>query len=292
MGSIDRVMAGFLATPWFMHEGKAREILAVLEWRAETGQGKPYDVEAQPEPERRGRIAVIPLVGTILPRSALVGQMSPSPSIEDFMKSFRAAAQDPDVKAIVLDIDSPGGRVDKVPEAAAEIGAARRPDRPIVAIANTLAASAAYYIAVSADEVVVTPSGEVGSIGVIAMHQDLSEALKAKGVSVTIVQQGARKSEGNPFGPLDEEALRHFEAMTAHTYDGFVAHVAAHRGVDDTVVRADPESGKPHMGGGRCYHASDAVALGMADRIETFEQTLQRLSAEISERQRRRDVMS
>lgn len=291
MGDINRILTAFSGTPWLICESKAREIVAVLEHRAETGSGRDHDPSEQPEAERRGAVAVIPLVGTIMPRSHMVNQMSPSPSIEDFTRAFRAAAASPEVGGIVLEIDSPGGHVDKVPELAAEIMAARRPGRPIVAVANTYAASAAYWIATAADEVVVTPSGKVGSIGVLSLHQDISAKLRRQGVAVTVIRHGARKAEASPFGPLSEEAAGHHEDETRALYDGFVAHVAGARGVDEAVVRADPESAAAHMGGGRSYGAERALALGMADRIETIEATIARVASVAAEQARRRALM-
>ncbi|TIX64128.1 MAG: S49 family peptidase, partial [Mesorhizobium sp.] len=142
-----------------------------------------------------------------------------------------------------------------VPETTAMIRAARREGRPIVAIADTVACSAAYWIACGADEISVTPSGMVGSIGAYVVHQDVSEALAAVGVKVTYISEGARKVEANPFQPLDDAAKAWLQSIVRDCYDMFVADVAKSRKVSVAVVRADPEQTDKHMGGGRSYPA-------------------------------------
>ncbi len=126
-------------------------------------------------------------------------------SVQGVARQFRAAMADPDIGRVILDVDSPGGQVGGVEELAREIYQARG-QKPVTAIANGLAASAAYWIATAADEFVVTPSGQVGSIGVFGMHQDVSAALEKDGVKVTMVSAGKYKTEGNPFEPLTDEA--------------------------------------------------------------------------------------
>jgi len=218
-----------------------------------------------------GSVAVIPLYGIIAARAAAFQSVS-SPngtSVEEFTQMFRAALADDGVDSILIEIDSPGGSVDLVPELAAEVRAARG-KKPIVAIANTLAASAAYWIGSQADELVVTPSGEVGSVGVYAAHEDLSGALEQEGVKVTLISAGKFKTEGNPFEPLSEEALAYFQSQVDDFYSMFVADVAKGRGVAVGDVRDG-------YGQGRVVSAADAVKAGMADRVATFDDTVARM---------------
>lgn len=291
---IRRVLRAFARKPWFIEATEAEKIMAILELRATRGpRAEPYRDEPAQEPatrEDRGKIAVLNLMGPIVPRSSNVDDISGPTvaSMERFMQAFDAAAGDGDVKAIVLNIDSPGGAVDLVPETAAKIRAARNESRPIIAVANTLAASAAYWIASAADEIVVTPSGEVGSIGVYMLHQDVSSALEAEGVKMTFVQAGPRKTEGNPFEPLSSEALGALQETVSHFYRMFTKDVAAARGVPVSVVTADPETAEEHFGGGRTYPAAKAVKLGMADRVDTLEGVLGRLQASSGRRGGRR----
>ena len=286
---IDRVLRAFSAATWFIDPRKAEQIVAALELRMRAGpRSEPYlpdrktgvrEMHQTAGGGSQKAIHVIRLHGTILPRAGLLEDMSGAVSLQVFQKAFRQAAADQNAAAIVLDVDSPGGQVDLVPETAAMIRAARRSDRPIVAVANTFAASAAYWIASAADELVVTPSGEVGSIGVYMVHEDVSQMLEEVGIKPTFIYEGPRKVEGNPFEPLSEGAKAAMQAGVRHYYEMFTSDVAQARGVPVEVVRADPEGDGRHFGGGRSYPAARAVELGMADRVETIDETISRLMA-------------
>lgn len=269
---------------WLIDAAKAEQIVAFLQLRA-AGHTAGWD-GARPEAARReviqgqrGPVHVLPLHGTIMPRANMMSEMSGGASLQKFQRLFQEAASDPQAAAIVLDIDSPGGMVDLVPETAAMIHAARRADRPIVAVANTMAASAAYWIAAAADEFVATPSATVGSIGVYQMHDDMSEALAARGVRRTMISAGPRKVEGNPFQPLDDDALAALTAEVQQFYGMFTKDVARFRGVPEAVVRADPVTADRHFGGGRAYLADTAKRLGMIDRVATFNDTVMRVAS-------------
>lgn len=283
---IDRVLAAVAHGVWAIDPEKAQEILAVLALRAE-GQVSAWDDMPRDRPQlaaasggaggNGGQVYVIPLHGTVFPRAGMMAAMSGGVSLDQFGRVFRQVAADPQAGAIVLDVDSPGGDVSLVPETAAMIRAARREDRPIVAVANTLAASAAYWIAAAADEVVVSPSARVGSIGVYTMHDDMTKAMEQRGVRRTMIAAGPRKVEGHPFAPLDDVARKQIQQRVNETYAAFTGDVAKFRGVEAAVVRADPETAERHMGGGRAYAAREAVRLGMADRIATLDDTIARL---------------
>lgn len=278
---ISRVLAAVAASTWAIDEAKAAEIAHLLALRAE-GQGgwddepRKASYAGEPVTGRGGTVHVLRLHGTIVPRGGMMSRMSGAASLEGFRAAFAQAAGDPNATAIVMDVDSPGGIVDMVSETADMVYAARRPGRPIVAVANTMMASAAYWIGSAADEIVVSPSGTVGSIGVLGQHNDISKALEKAGITRTIISEGARKAEG-AFGPLTDEARRHRQEGARYAYDMFVNAVARHRGVGKDVVRADPEEAEAHFGGGRAYHARVAVRLGMADRVETFDAAVKRL---------------
>ncbi|RWB85931.1 MAG: S49 family peptidase [Mesorhizobium sp.] len=279
---INRVLRAFAMQPLFIEAAKGQQIAEILAFRAANGPRVEAftDTPAQQpaSSSQSGKIAILRLFGPIMPRAeALTDISQPAALLSRFQEAFRAAANDTNVSAIVLDIDSPGGQADLVPETVAMIRAARRADRPIVAIADTLACSAAYWIACGADEISVTPSGLVGSIGAYVIHQDVSEALQAAGIKMTFVSEGPRKIEANSFGPLDDAAKAWLQGVVKDCYDMFVADVAKSRGVPVSVVRADPETAEKHMGGGRSYPAKEALRLGMVDRIETLEQVVTRL---------------
>lgn len=217
-----------------------------------------------------GQIAVLPLRGTITPRGSLFSLLfGLGGGLQSFRESFREALADGDVGAIVLDIDSPGGLIDLVPEAAEEIRAARG-SKPIVAIANTLCASAAYWIASQADEVVITPSGQVGSIGVFLIHEDYSRMEEMLGIKTTIISAGDHKTDGNPYEPLSKGARAALQQQVDDLYAMFAGAVAAGRGTSVQAVQAG-------FGRGRCVLAREALQTGMVDSIETFEEVVARL---------------
>ena len=228
------------------------------------------DEEPDPAPgvQVHGQVAVIPLYGMITPRASLLSMLfgGGGGSLELLLRNLDAAVNNADVKAIVLDVDSPGGLVDGVPEAATAIREARG-SKPIVAVANTIMASAAYWLGSQADEVVVAPSGEAGSIGVYAAHEDVSALMDRLGVKTTLVSAGKYKTEGNPFEPLGAEAREHLQAQVDDLYSMFVADVAKGRDVRPAAVRAG-------FGEGRLELARRAVESGLADRVATLDQTV------------------
>jgi signal peptide peptidase SppA len=220
--------------------------------------------------EAGGEIAILPLRGTIRPRGSFLSMLfGGGGGLQGFREAFREALADDNVKAIVIDIDSPGGLIDLVPEASAEIRAGRE-QKKIVAVANTMAASAAYWLAAQATELVVTPSGQVGSIGVFAIHEDFSKMEQMMGIATTIISAGPYKTDGNPYEPLSKSAQAALQDQVDQLYAMFTADVAAGRGVKPEAVAAG-------YGSGRLLLAGDALAVGMVDRIEALEDTLARL---------------
>ena len=217
-------------------------------------------------------VAVIPLKGVLRPGPSLLGLLfgGGGGGLAAFRSGMREAAADPKVSAIVMDVDSPGGFVDLIPETAAEIRSIRA-EKPVVAVANTTAGSAAYWLASQASQVVASPSSEVGSIGVYQIHENISDALAQQGIEVTIIKAGKYKVEGHPFAPLDSEATDAMQADVDGYYDMFTADVAKGRGVDQTDVRSG-------YGEGRMLLAQRAVKAGLADRVDTLGNTVKRLA--------------
>lgn len=286
-----RILRAVASTPWAIVPSRLSDILDVLTYHAAGGrmsadEVREYMALAAARPERvaqtGGGVAVLGLRGIISHRIEQVDNISGpgGTSVEAFRNRLRDALASSQVGSVVIDVDSPGGSVEGVPELAAEVFAARG-DKPIVAVANTLAASAAYYIASQADEVVITPSGEVGSIGVFAAHEDVSERLAQQGRHMTLISAGKFKVEGNPFEPLSEEARLAIQASVDEHYAAFVDAVARGRGVKTSAVRGG-------FGEGRTVSAKAAVAEGMADRVETLEQTITRMQGRSNVPARRR----
>lgn len=222
------------------------------------------------QPARRGAVAVLSLYGVIAPRAAMVDNVSgPSGTgLDAFAANLQDAVDDPDVASIVIDVNSPGGTVDMVPETAARIRDARD-TKPVRAVANTDAGSAAYWLASQASEVWVTPSGQVGSIGVYAAHQDLSVKYEMEGKRVSLISAGKFKVEGNPFQALSEEARDAIQSVVNEFYDWFVADVAAGRRTTEATVRAG-------FGEGRMLPAKRALGERMVDGVDTLENVIGR----------------
>lgn len=216
-------------------------------------------------------IAVINCFGVIAQHSAQVDNISGpgGTSTERLSKSLNSALADPSVKAIVMNINSPGGSVQGIEALGNEMFAARG-QKPLIAQVNSTCGSAAYWLASQCEEIVVTPGGELGSIGAYSMHEDVSKQVEAAGVKFTFISAGKYKVEGNKFEPLSDVGAAAQQKKVNSYYDGFVSAVARGRGVTSKDVRSG-------YGEGRMELAGDSLKLGMADRIATLDQTLQRV---------------
>lgn len=215
-----------------------------------------------------GSVAVLPVYGVLMQHANLMTEMSGGTSTDSVARALRALVADPAVGTIIMDFDSPGGGVYGVAELSDEIYRARATKR-VVAVANSSADSAAYWVASAASEVVVTPGGEVGSIGVYMLHEDWSGAYELAGVKPTLVKYGENKGEGLDAMPLDATALEHFQKRVNQYGEMFTDAVARNRGVPRSVVLRD-------FGQGMVFGAHDAVRLGLADRVETLDETIAR----------------
>lgn len=228
------------------------------------------DVPARTSAERTAGVAVIPVTGLIMQHASVWSRYGLATATEDLVAQIRAAVADPAIRSIVLDMESPGGFVYGVQEAADAIRTLRE-QKPIHAVANSYAASAAYWLASAASTLMVTPSGEVGSIGVFAVHEDWSNAYAQMGVTPTVVKAGRYKAEFTDTAPLSDEARAALQTSVDESYEAFVRGVAAGRGVTPAAVRDG-------FGEGRMVPAAKAVAAGMADRVATIDALVARLT--------------
>ena len=215
-------------------------------------------------------IAVLSLTGVITQHPDWMGDTS----LDGFMADFMAAMNDPAVGALLISIDSPGGSVYGVQEVS-ELMRSMREQKPVVAFANSLAASAAYWIGCSASRFYCTPGGEVGSIGVWQAHMDISGMLTNAGIHTTVISAGKYKTEGNPYQPLDSDAQAFMQSRVDDYYTAFVDAVAQARGVAPDVVRNN-------MGQGRVLGARDALQQNMIDGVMTLPQVLQGMARQLS----------
>lgn len=278
------VFDAFTRTPWAILPEKLTVLQEIVARHVAGEKLDPEEVQmvihgAKRPADRKvkgansSNVAVLPLFGTIFPRANLMTEVSGATSAEIFGAKFDELIKDPEIGAIVLDVDSPGGNAKGIEELGRKIYEARG-KKPIVAVANHTMVSAAYWIGTSADEVVVTPSGEVGSIGVFAAHWDESKALEMEGRKLTLIKEGKYKVEGNPYEPLSEEARAAIQASVRDVYDVFVKAVARNRGKTVDEVRNG-------FGEGRAVNARQAVQMGMADRIGTLDETVKQLQRRI-----------
>ena len=210
-----------------------------------------------------GGIGHLPVLGPLVQRGDWLTEMFGIMSYDDIAAAAEAAFTDPGTRAVLMEIDSPGGEVaglfdlvDRLATLKAGTG------KPLWAIAREQALSAAYLVGAVADRLFVTQTGEVGSIGVIAVHMDQSAQDRAEGRKYTLIHAGAKKGDGNPHLPLSPEALADIQADVDDLYARLVARVARARGVPPEVVAATEAA---------IFRGQNAVAAGLADGIATLD---------------------
>lgn len=272
------ILAAMAAELWAVDQVKLQAIVGFLALQAAGEKFSAEEIEAKIAPQtakaiarREGYVAIIPVQGVISNRMTMMGDISGGggTSCERMASQLRESIADEGVKAIILDGDTPGGAVHGTDEVSALI-AGNRGGKPIIGQVNSNCASAGYWMFASCDEIVMTPSAEVGSIGVYTIHDDISAALEKVGVKKTLIGAGKFKGENAPFMPLSEEALAYTQQRVDAYYSMFVNRVAAGRNTDADAVRNG-------FGQGRMVGAKEAIRLGMADRIGTMQDTLARL---------------
>jgi signal peptide peptidase SppA len=220
------------------------------------------DAAGMPVRQSNG-VAVLPLYGTVVQRPGIFTRYCGGASCEQFAAAHAELVADSSVSAIIWDVDSPGGSVAGVPESADKLYAMRG-QKKTVAVSNTLMASAAYWLASAADEIVAAPSSLTGSIGVYMVHEDHSRANAVAGVGVTYVSAGKKKVDGNSDSPLSPSALTSLQEMVDDYYGQFVAAVARNRRASQVAVKSG-------FGEGDTLTAERAVGARLADRVDTLE---------------------
>ncbi len=216
-------------------------------------------------------LAVIPIMGGLSHRPSVLSELfgaGDAGTYTGIRRRLNDEVESRSTKRIVLLIDSPGGTVGGLEELAADIRAANRV-KPVIAVADTFAASAALWLASQAGEFVATPSAAIGSLGVFLLHLDQSRALDRIGVKPTFLFADVSpfKVETNSLQPLSKEAKAALQTDVDAIGDKFVRDVARGRHVGEALV-------KSQFGKGRTLLANDALRAGLVDRIATFEQVL------------------
>ena len=266
MFDLPHVASRVFGTPLMIARAKLEVILGVLAPRFAGGSLEPVDPAVDPAPLTSvtvERIAVVSVIGTLVARSGYLDATSGLLSYGEVGDAIASAMDDPSVRGVVLDVDSPGGEVGGLFDLAERIGSIRAAnDKPLWAVANESALSAAYAIASTADRLYVTRTGEVGSIGVVAAHVDESGADAKAGLDWTFVFAGDRKVDGNAHEPLSERARATIQADVDHLYAEFCALVASNRGICSRNGARDEAA---------IYRGELAVRAGLADRVGTLD---------------------
>ncbi|MEQ1968738.1 S49 family peptidase [Xenorhabdus nematophila] len=270
--------------PLAIHPRKAEVVMAALTDRLGITQiqaGMDRDDEDESFSRRKRDtgydvlegIAVIPVQGTLVQKLGSLRPYSGMTGYDGIRQVFLTALHDPKVKGICLDIDSPGGEVAGCFDLADLIYQSRG-DKPIHAILNENAYSAAYAIASAADKITVPRTGGVGSVGVIVIHCDWSQRIKEDGLTVTIITYGDRKAESNPYIKLSDEARQSIQDDIDVMGKLFVSTVARNRGISEKIIR-DTQAA--------CFLAAEGVQLGLADAVATPDAAFQTLMNEVGD---------
>lgn len=250
--------------------GDAERILARMERGPSAGPFGPF---SRPQIlSREGTDNLIRVGGILTHRPAVWSGFVQSTSYMEINTAVTLATLDPTCKRIVLEFDSPGGTVAGVIECARTIAAATE-RKPVIAMINSTCASAAYWLASQCSQIVITPGGEVGSIGVLAMHVDESAANEKAGIAVSYISAGAYKTEGNPHEPLGDDARRYMQSRVDAYYDDFCYAVCIGRSMAgrDTYSLATV---RDKFGKGRVMGSRDALLRGLVDRIAPIDAIL------------------
>ena len=265
-----------LYQPWAIAPDRLTEIQSIY---AAHLRGESIDIDAvearigrqlqnQPQGyEVQDGAALIPLRGVMAPRMNLMNQVSGGTSTELFARDVKAALNDPEVRSIVLLVDSPGGAVGGTMAAASAVMAARGV-KPIATYSDGTMASAAYWVGSAADRVYVSSGvDQVGSIGVVASHVDVSRREEALGIKTTEIVAGKYKRVASQHGPLTESGQQSIQGQVDYLYSLFVGDVAAQRGVSVDKVLAD-------MADGRVFIGRQAIDAGLADDIASLDDVI------------------
>lgn len=265
--------------PWAIQPDKLVEIQAIY---ATHLRGDKIDIEAVEK--RLGRplnnepngyqildgVAIVPVSGVLSKKANLFTQVSGMSSTEIIGRDIRQAAADGAVAGIVLVIDSPGGTVDGT-QALADIVTEARAEKPVISVVDGSMASAAYWIGASAQEVYISSAtDQVGSIGVVFAHKDLSAAEAMQGVKTTEITAGKYKRVASQYAPLSETGRAAMQEKADYLYSIFVGAVAKARGVSEEKVLQD-------MADGRVFIGQQAIDAGLVDGVSTLDGAIARV---------------
>lgn len=275
--SYPRLFGRLYNTPLMLLPGKAEELHLAMQstllhgvkaWRDDSVPSAAVDKPRKPYQLAGNGVAVIPVMGPLVQRGSWMDAMCGMTSYDRTAMLVDAAMRDPDVNAVLLEIDSPGGEVAGLFTMTDRLRAMGQ-QKPIWSYANEGAFSAAYATASATEQIYLPKTAMVGSIGVIAMHVDQSKRDAAQGYSYTPIFAGDKKAAGNSHAPLDDATRATMQREIDRMYGMFVDHVAIGRRLDPQAV-IDTQAG--------LLNADDAVTGGFADGIASIEEVVQMLS--------------
>lgn len=263
-----RVLDAICTAQWLITEDWLQTIVAIAD-RSQSDIQAVLTARGEPLANTEGvvmrdGVAVIPVRGPIMRYANLFTQVSGATSLETLATDFGQAVANPAVKAIVLEVDSPGGMAAGISQFAAQVRAASKV-KPIVAYVSDMGASAAYWIASAAPTVVISDTARVGSIGCVMQAMRSGEDGTIKVISSQSPLKQAR--------PDSESGQRLYQQMVDQQAQVFVEAVATYRGVTPERVMSD-------FGQGFVLVGAAAVAAGMADRLGTLESIIAGLSGD------------
>ena len=277
MGKYPRIEAALFDQPWAIMPSKMEAIIEALAARLDGqldagldsyepgGSARPYDVD-------RG-IRVIPVRGVTSKRMNLFTAISGGTSTDVLQAALKEALEDRAVKGILLDVDSPGGTLDGGYTFAEMIYEARG-QRPIVAFVDGLSASMGYWISSASSHIIANKTAEVGSIGIVWAHRDMTDADAKRGIKTTIFTAGKYKAVGSPDVPMDEDGREYIQARLDEAYALFIETVARNRGAAKEKVLAD-------MADGRIFLGESALNARLTDAIGERGDALNELARRI-----------
>jgi len=265
MFSIPKYWAG---TPESLH-AYIEAVSKVLESDAIGKQADYIDPSEDPKDcpplyQRQGQIGVVTIKGSLTNSDSWMNAYIGAVSYGQIREALIFAANDSEAKAIVLDIDSGGGAVAGMSDTADLVSTIDSKIKPVYAFSDSLMASAAYSLGVSARELTISKMAEVGSVGVLLVHREMSKMMEEAGVTTTVLRSGKWKALGNSMEPLSDSAKEVLQAQVDKLAGLFTDHVAACRKKSSAQVEST-------MGAGRVFIGSDAVDVGLVDAVANFD---------------------
>jgi signal peptide peptidase SppA len=275
------IMSRMVGTPLLIARPKLEVLLGVMtrKMAGETMQAVSPDKQPTSYTARitDDGIAVVSILGTLVRRSSYLGAASGLTSYHEIEAMAETAFADPRARAVLLEIDSSGGEAGGVFDLAVRLRQlSKETGKPLWAVADESALSAAYAIASAAEQIWVPQTAEIGSIGVVALHTDHCEADAKEGVSYTYIYAGQHKVDGNPHQPLSPEVHGRIQTDVDVLYGQFVGLVAQHRSLSEQQIRSTDAD---------VFRGKSAVKAGLADHVGTLSQALEALGETVKERE-------